>query len=156
MRNKIYTYIYWRFTLVFVECETSKHCFVFFVFFSPRRCRFSNVLTSTSAVPRLHGFVWKRQCFMAIEGRSHVCISCCTNIVQCSAWNKAKGGGRQAVVSMNNWLQAAPPSASYRSVYPTNSGLCASESSKRKKEKKERKKKKKERREEMPPFCSRL
>lgn len=36
---------------------------------------------------------------------------------------------------MNNWLQATPPSASYRSVYPTNTGLCAS------KEKKE-----------MPPF----
>lgn len=34
--------------------------------------------------------LWKRQCFMAIKGRSHVCISCCTNIVQCSAWNKAR------------------------------------------------------------------
>lgn len=35
--------------------------------------------------------LWKRQCFMAIEGRSHMCISCCTNIVQCRAWNKKKG-----------------------------------------------------------------
>lgn len=64
-----------------------------------------------------------------------MCISCCTNIVQCSAWNKARAeAGRQAVVSMNNWLRAAPPSASYRSVYPTNTGLCASESSRKKRE----------------------
>lgn len=78
--------------------------------------------------------LWKRQCFMAIESRSHMCISCCTNIVQCSAWNKARvEASRQAVVSMNNWLQATPPSASYRSVYPTNTGLCASESSRKKK-----------------------
>lgn len=40
---------------------------------------------------------------MAIEGRNHMCISCCTNIVQCSACNKARvEAGRQAVVSMNN------------------------------------------------------
>lgn len=48
--------------------------------------------------------LWKRQCFMAIEGRSHMCISCCTNIVQCRAWNKEKGGGRQAAFSMNDWF----------------------------------------------------
>lgn len=41
---------------------------------------------------------------MAIEGRSHMCISCCTNIVQCRAWNKEKGGGRQAAFSMNDWF----------------------------------------------------
>lgn len=41
---------------------------------------------------------WKRQCFMATEGKSHVCISCCTNIVQCSAWKEARAN-RQAVVS---------------------------------------------------------
>lgn len=33
--------------------------------------------------------------FMAREGRSHVCISCCTNIVQCRAW-KDDGGGRSS------------------------------------------------------------
>lgn len=59
-----------------------------------------------------------------------MCISCCTNIVQCSACNKARV---EAVVSMNNWLQASSPSALYGSVYPTNIGLCASESSKKKK-----------------------
>lgn len=63
--------------------------------------------------------LWKRQCFMAIEGRSHMCISCCTNIVQCRAWNKgrADAGGR-----FHEQLMQAP-SASYGSVYPTNTGL---------------------------------
>lgn len=32
---------------------------------------------------------------MAREGRSHVCISCCTNIVQCRAW-KDDGEGRSS------------------------------------------------------------
>lgn len=32
---------------------------------------------------------------MAREGRNHVCISCCTNIVQCRAW-KDDGGGRSS------------------------------------------------------------
>lgn len=89
----------------------------------------------------LHG-LWKRQCFMAIKGRSHMCISCCTNIVQCRAWNKQKKveAGRQG-----RQARLLPPSASHRPVYPTNTSLGASKSSNTKK---------RGRREEMPSFCS--
>lgn len=82
----------------------------------------------------LHG-LWKRQCFMAIKGRSHMCISCCTNIVQCRAWNKQKKveAGRQG-----RQARLLPPSASHRPVYPTNTSLGASKSSNTKKKRKKR------------------
>lgn len=57
--------------------------------------------------------LWKRQCFMAIESRSHMCISCCTNIVQCSAWNKARvEASRQAGSSFHEQLIAGYSSIS--------------------------------------------
>lgn len=39
--------------------------------------------------------------FMAREGRSHVCISCCTNIVQCRVWKDdgVEGGALEALTS---------------------------------------------------------
>lgn len=69
---------------------------------------------------------------MAIEGRSHMCISCCTNIVQCRAWNKEKGGGRQAAFSMNDWFAGLLLHQHRTHPFIPPAGPCASKSSKKK------------------------
>ena len=135
MRKKIYTYIYLRFTPVFVEYDTFKHGF------QSRSCL---SLCTSSCSSAVWFCLWKRQCFMAIEGRSHMCISCCTNIVQCSAWNKARVEANMAGSSFHERLIAGFSSISIIQISLSHKHRPECLWIKQKK------------REEMPPFCSRL
>lgn len=113
-----------------VDCDTSRRLFL---------------LPSTLSCSSVWFRLWKRQCFMAIKGRSHMCISCCTNIVQCCAWIEANRGGKQAVVHEQLIASYSSISVVWSGLSNKHRPVCLWIKLKNKKEE-----------EEMAPFCSRL
>lgn len=123
--EKLNLYIYTELSFTQVLCDTSKHGFPL-PLWPPVRTFTVGLFLLVSVEEAV--FYGNRRL------RSHMCISCCTNIVQCSAWNKPRGEGRQEVP----WVAGCCSISIAKICLSHSTGLCASESSKKNKKQKKK------------------